>query len=229
METPSKHIATLNQMTEQEYQKNIVQKMGYDPKTNMRINKLEKMCQLMSSKNMYKDGNRVGIGNMKEEDREFFFKILPDIKPIMFRMTEDMRDVVIGKDNIDELPIDIHLQTFSIDDWHSFYTQKDDAGMLNSTLLVVHELKPEHLILYVLYNFIPNDHRLPFEFVEKQDFYFKAEHQQKWEPRLLKLMPLTRNFIAELFVHIAKTTFQLVTTVNSLGKAQRKRLEPNGR
>lgn len=173
----------INNLFNKDYQERIIQQMGYDPREEMRINKLELML-----KNI-KDGNHCDMSKgykrkMSDEDIEFFYSLLGDIKPIMFKMTDDMTDSVITKEEIAErdLPIDIPFQTFSLEpanDWHSLYSEKSDAGLLNANIYVVHEKAPDHLIIYTLYNFLPKpgSTQKPFSFVEKSNLYFTDDDE----------------------------------------------------
>jgi len=172
METPAQCIDKLNAQSESEYQVTVVDKMGYDPKEEMRINKLEKMCFLLNSTDKHCERNKYGAQKpIADEHIDFFFEIIEDVKPLMFKMTEEMRNVEVDHEAMGELPIDVPFQTFSIqpaDDWHGLYTQRSDAGMLNATLSVIHEETPTCLIIYSLYNFIPNDNQnIAMEFVER--------------------------------------------------------------
>lgn len=171
------HI-NLNKILNKDYHESIIKKLGYDPRKEMRINKLELML-----KNI-KDGNHRDVtGGYKkkisDKDIEFLYSIIDDIKPIMFKMSDDMIDVVVTKEEIvkRDLPIDIPFQTFSLepaDDWRSLYSEKSNAGLLNANIYVVHEEAPDHLIIYTLYNFLPKEgsQQEPYAFVEKNNLFF---------------------------------------------------------
>ncbi len=168
--TPMKNISELSMLQGDEYQESIVKRLGYDPKKEKRVSNLELMCKMLSTKDGHCDGRTKRP--ISESGIKFFFEIINDIKPIMFIMTDDMQDKVVLKDEVIErdLPIDLPFQTFSIepaDDWYGLYTEKNNKGMLNANLIVIHEVSPEKLMLYTLYNFMPNDNTKPFLFVER--------------------------------------------------------------
>lgn len=181
MKTLAQKISMLNQMNEKEYQKHVMETMGYDPKKEMRHNKLEKMCSILTSTKNHKDDSKHGR-LISERDIDFFFNIITEIKPILFKMTESMRDQVVDVEKTGELPIDIPFQIFSIepaDDWHGLYTTKNNKGMLNAQMIVVYEQSPTRLICYTLYNYISNDHHsVPFrEFVERSILVFTDDNK----------------------------------------------------
>lgn len=173
MKTPMEKIEKINSFNQDEYNEHIVKKIGYDPMKELRINKLEKMCKMITNKKT----NCIGGTNnsIPDKDIDFFFSIVDNIKPIMFLMTGDLKDQEVSTKSLIErdLKIDIPFETFSIepaDDWHGLYTIKTVQGMLNAVMIVVHEETPENLILFTMFNFIPGPGAKTlkaFEFVEK--------------------------------------------------------------
>lgn len=173
----------LNNLLNKDYQQSIIDQMGYDPREEMRINKLELMLKSI------KDGNHCDMSKgykrkMSDEDIEFFYSLIDNIKPIMFKMSGELVDNVVTKEEIAErdLPIDIPFQTFSLEpanDWHSLYSEKSDAGLLNANIYVVHEKAPDHLMIYTLYNFIPKSGKTQdaFSFVEKSNLFFNDDDE----------------------------------------------------
>lgn len=168
---------TFSDVIDPDYRKNMLDKLGYDPVSECRINKIKLMSDRI--KEGYccdvTDGYRKGL---KQDDIKFFYRLLEDVKPIMFKLSKDMMDTVVNAEEIIEcdLPVDLPFQTFSIEpanDWHSLYTENSDEGLLNANIIVIHEKTPEHLILYTLYNFIPKkDSIKPVSFVEKSHLIF---------------------------------------------------------
>jgi hypothetical protein len=147
-----------------------VERMGYDPIKEMRINKLEKMCSIMLH------GKTVdGYYPISEEDKKFFFEIIKNIKPLMFKMVEGLANSQVDKETLGgELPIDIPFQTFSLepaDDWHSLYTVRDNNSMENMQMIVVHEESPTRLITFASYNKLRNDGSFE-EYVKKSILTF---------------------------------------------------------
>lgn len=168
----------VEKILDKDYQQEMIDNLDYDPRKEMRINKLELMIKNIQTGN-HCDMTGGYKSKMSDKDIEFFYDLISEIKPIMFKMSGDLVDTVISKEEIMErdLPIDIPFQTFSIEpanDWHSLYSEKSDAGLLNANIYVVHEKAPDHLMIYTLYNFTPgnNNKQSPFSFVEKSNLFF---------------------------------------------------------
>lgn len=134
-------------------------RMGYDPIKEIRINKLEKMCEVISAGKTV-NGDRYYPCSISERDKELFFEIIKDIKPLMFKMVGDLTNSMVDTDKIGELPINVPFQTFSLEpanDWHSLYTIRDKNEMDNMQMIVVHEETPTRLVTFALHNVLKND------------------------------------------------------------------------